>query len=60
MTPSEQILMEIKATIFDLSADDQKKVQDAIVELRAVLENYKEGHAHLAMAYIGAQIDCRN
>lgn len=57
MTADELVLMEIKSLIFDMPPDGQKLVEQAMNELKDVLKKYPEGHAHIAMAMVVAQVN---
>lgn len=56
MTQNQLVLMELKSTIFDMPKSDQDLVQQAIGEIRKLLSQYPNGHCHIALAFVGAEL----
>lgn len=56
MTAEQQTYLLIKGAIADLEPDDQKRVAEALQRPRDVMAEYPGGHAVMAMALLGAEI----
>ncbi|WP_160310643.1 hypothetical protein [Chromobacterium subtsugae] len=55
MTENQLALLIIKGAIFELPPTERASVEQAVAELRQVVEKYPDGHGTLALALLGAE-----